>query len=67
MIRTIEFDDHEPCEYVNCKELAYCLVYSRSRQDIMKCCQEHAEKVVQEHHPEYVTFCDNCDCMLPIN
>lgn len=55
------------CEYEDCVRLATMVVYSRNRDNIIKCCIVHADIVVEETGPEYTDICENCGCMLPIN
>jgi hypothetical protein len=65
MVRQIR--ENDKCECENCKELAIDLVYSRNREEVLKCCLVHSDIIVDERSPEYTEYCANCGCNLPIN
>jgi hypothetical protein len=65
MIRKIEIDSI--CEYDGCDKKATDIVYSIDNQNVMLCCEVHADIVQDEQHPEYRDTCPNCGCRNPIN
>lgn len=62
-----KLQDFDKCEYEDCEQKATDLVYSRKKNDVLACCEGHAEVVIDEDNPEYHHQCDNCGCGLPIN
>lgn len=57
----------DKCEYLDCDALAVELVNSRDRGRVEKLCKVHADVVIREYSPEYVTHCPNCGCGDGIN
>ncbi len=55
------------CEFKNCKEVATWLVYDRGKEDVLKCCNYHADVVLEQDSPEYTEVCPNCECQQGVN
>ena len=59
--------DASLCEYEDCKQMATRVVYSRSKQSVVFCCDDHGDSVVDEGHPEHIDDCPNCGCRMGVN
>jgi hypothetical protein len=64
-MRTLESIDK--CENNGCLNNADRIVYSRDKDEVVACCTDCAEDVIEEGCPEYRDICPNCQCHMPVN
>ena len=60
------------CQYKGCRRKATALAASRydTKQHpagVAHYCEQHADDVVEEGHPEYTVSCPNCECLFGVN
>jgi len=66
-MRARKLNESNFCEVDSCTGVADSMVYSRSLEKVIICCDTCADEVIDEGVPEYWDTCDNCGCRLPIN
>lgn len=59
--------DASLCEYEDCEQMATQVVYSRNKQLVVFCCEQHGDVVVDEGNTLYIDDCPNCGCRTGVN
>lgn len=64
--RTITHDK-EKCENTECTNTATKLVFSRTKEKILKLCDKCCKDEEYYNQAEYSVRCPNCSCKVPVN